>query len=487
MFSLKLDHTKPAKSKDPKDYKHRRQAGAARRHPGQGDRALHLYPQFPRARHAARRAWCGRRRSAPSSKASTKARSRRSPASSRSCARAISSAWWRRTNGPRSRPRRCSRPPGRNGRGCPNRRSCSSTCAATKVVEDQVTSNVGDTTSRDGQGRRAQGRRQPTTSPSIPTARSARPARSPSSRTASSPPGRPRRRRTTCASSSREMLAAAGRERALRLSRRLGLLRPQRPRGRGGRRRPAGQGGRPAGAGAVVARRRARLGAARAADADRSARGAGRRRQRHGLGVGILHSAADGRKLHGAADVRATLAGLPAKPDIAPGNIFQNSAIPYKFANVEAVCHRLETTPFRPVLDQDAGADAEHLCQRVLHRRARGRGQGRPDRVPPEVPRSRRQARHRGAQPRSRRLRSGTSGRRRSATASGNVATGPRRLVCEIRAGRAPMWASSPRWRSIAHARRDQGAEGLHHARLRPDHQSGRACATSSRATSSRP
>jgi len=44
----------------------------------------------------------------------------------------------------------------------------------------------------------------------------------------------------------------------------------------------------------------------------------------------------------------ATLAGLPQKNDIAPGNVFQNSAIPYKFANVKTVCHRLETTPFRP-------------------------------------------------------------------------------------------------------------------------------------------
>ncbi len=44
----------------------------------------------------------------------------------------------------------------------------------------------------------------------------------------------------------------------------------------------------------------------------------------------------------------ATLASLPQKPDIAPGNIFQNSAIPYKFANVKTVCRRLETTPFRP-------------------------------------------------------------------------------------------------------------------------------------------
>jgi CO/xanthine dehydrogenase Mo-binding subunit len=45
--------------------------------------------------------------------------------------------------------------------------------------------------------------------------------------------------------------------------------------------------------------------------------------------------------------VAATLAGMPAGNDIAPGNIFQNSAIPYKFANVKTVC-RLETTPFRP-------------------------------------------------------------------------------------------------------------------------------------------
>jgi len=46
--------------------------------------------------------------------------------------------------------------------------------------------------------------------------------------------------------------------------------------------------------------------------------------------------------------VAATLAGMPADDHTAPGNIFQNSAIPYKFANVKTTCHRLETTPFRP-------------------------------------------------------------------------------------------------------------------------------------------
>ena len=41
------------------------------------------------------------------------------------------------------------------------------------------------------------------------------------------------------------------------------------------------------------------------------------------------------------------------------------------------------------VLDPHAGADAEHLCQRVLHRRAGGGGRGRSDRVPLEISRSR--------------------------------------------------------------------------------------------------
>jgi CO/xanthine dehydrogenase Mo-binding subunit len=46
--------------------------------------------------------------------------------------------------------------------------------------------------------------------------------------------------------------------------------------------------------------------------------------------------------------IAATLGGLPADDAIAPGNIFQNSNIPYKFANIKTVCHRLESTPFRP-------------------------------------------------------------------------------------------------------------------------------------------
>jgi nicotinate dehydrogenase subunit B len=44
----------------------------------------------------------------------------------------------------------------------------------------------------------------------------------------------------------------------------------------------------------------------------------------------------------------ATLAGMPQDPHIAPGNITRNSDLPYKFANIKTVCHRLESTPFRP-------------------------------------------------------------------------------------------------------------------------------------------
>ena len=46
--------------------------------------------------------------------------------------------------------------------------------------------------------------------------------------------------------------------------------------------------------------------------------------------------------------IAATLSGLPADDTVAPGNIFQNSNIPYKFANIKTVCHRLESTPLRP-------------------------------------------------------------------------------------------------------------------------------------------
>jgi nicotinate dehydrogenase subunit B len=46
--------------------------------------------------------------------------------------------------------------------------------------------------------------------------------------------------------------------------------------------------------------------------------------------------------------VAATLADLPVEHILSPGGILNDSAIGYKFPNVKTTCHRLETTPFRP-------------------------------------------------------------------------------------------------------------------------------------------
>jgi CO/xanthine dehydrogenase Mo-binding subunit len=46
--------------------------------------------------------------------------------------------------------------------------------------------------------------------------------------------------------------------------------------------------------------------------------------------------------------VAATLADLPADHLLSPGGIINDSAIGYQFPNIRTTCHRLETTPFRP-------------------------------------------------------------------------------------------------------------------------------------------
>jgi len=46
--------------------------------------------------------------------------------------------------------------------------------------------------------------------------------------------------------------------------------------------------------------------------------------------------------------VAATLSDRPVVGKLAPGGIVNDSAIGYKFPNIKTVCHRLETTPFRP-------------------------------------------------------------------------------------------------------------------------------------------
>ena len=127
-FALKLDHTKPATGKDPKDYKIVGKSVPRVDIPDKVTGRFTYMQDFrvPGMLH-------GRVVRPPAIGAKLEsvdgARSRTSPAWSRSCARAISSASSPRANGPPSRRRRSSRRHGRSGRGCPSRRSYRSTCA----------------------------------------------------------------------------------------------------------------------------------------------------------------------------------------------------------------------------------------------------------------------------------------------------------------------------------------------------------------------
>ena len=129
--------------------------------------------------------------------------------------------------------------------------------------------------------------------------------------------------------------------------------------------------------------------------------------------------------------VAATLAGMPADDHIAPGNIFQNSAIPYKFPNVRTVCHRLETTPFRPSWIRTPGRMQNTYANECFMDELAAAAECRPDRVPPEVSRSRRQARPRGARTGWPRWRNGRSGPRRKQGQTGDVVTGRGVTYCK--------------------------------------------------------
>jgi len=60
--------------------------------------------------------------------------------------------------------------------------------------------------------------------------------------------------------------------------------------------------------------------------------------------------------------VAAELAGLPHETGMVPGNVTQNTAIPYTFPNVRTVAHRLAETPFRPSWIRAPGRMQNTFC-----------------------------------------------------------------------------------------------------------------------------
>ncbi len=62
----------------------------------------------------------------------------------------------------------------------------------------------------------------------------------------------------------------------------------------------------------------------------------------------------------------ADLAGLPCEKGMFPGNIINNSAIPYAFPNVKTVAHRLAETPFRPSWIRAPGRMQNTFCNEAF-------------------------------------------------------------------------------------------------------------------------
>ena len=271
-FSIKLDPKQPVKEKAPKDYKI---VGKSQPRVDIPDKVTGRFTYMqdfnvPGMLHGRVVRPPGDRRQAR--KRGRELRSRTFRASSRWCARAISSVSSRRTNGTRSAARSALKVTWSKSETLPDQAKLWEHVRATKVVKEEVTSNVGNAAeamAKDGVKKLVKA----TYDFAIHTHGSI----GPSCAIAEFKDGM-----LTSWSASQAthdlrkqlalMFGALARQRALHLCGRLRLLRPQRPRGCRRRCRLAGEGGGQAGARAMVARRRARLGSERPADADGSAR-----------------------------------------------------------------------------------------------------------------------------------------------------------------------------------------------------------------------
>ena len=214
-----------------------------------------------------------------------------------------------------------------------------------------------------------------------------------------------------------------------------------------------------AGARAVVARRRARLGPEGPADADRPARQRSTPPATSRPGNGSSSSRSRRRPASWCRWWRRRSRGMPADDHIAPGNVFQNSTIPYKFPNIKTVCHRLETTPFRPSWIRTPGRMQNTYANECFIDELAAAANADPIefRVKYLDPTTSAASRCSTAWPRSPSGRSGPSPQK---AASGNVVKGRGVTYCQIRAG-AHLYRRRRRGRGRPHDRRDPGGEVL--------------------------
>ena len=183
----------------------------------------------------------------------------------------------------------------------------------------------------------------------------------------------------------------AGRGAALRACGRVGLLRAQRRRRRGGRCRALGpRAARPAGAPAMDARRRVRLGALWPGHGDAGESGARRRRQDCRLGLrGVEQYPFDAAAIHQRHQRARRLVSRRAAEN---GAAYECAAARRRRGSQRHTVLRLPAAagdpPFRP-RHADPGVGAAHarrlrqrIRARILHGRAGGRSRRRPSRLP---------------------------------------------------------------------------------------------------------
>ncbi len=171
------------------------------------------------------------------------------------------------------------------------------------------------------------------------------------------------------------------RRRALHLHRGLRLLWPQRARGCGGGRVPDRKGDRTPGSRPVDAAGRAWLGPQGTADASRLQRGARRPGECRRLALaGVPSGPSEGHRGRAAAGGARRAADRSLAPGQRPGLARDPVHVP-QYPRDRALARR-NAVP--PVVDPHARPDAEHVRQRELHRRDRGRSGRGPARIPIE-------------------------------------------------------------------------------------------------------